>query len=114
MAACSGSMWTVVPAAHASSWAWQERSMVMNHHTASDGEQAVVAQDHRFVVAEGMGDPLALLGVDHHPGVVVEQGVVLVEGADVLGDRLEEPAQGGQRLAVHRVAVGGCDHVGPG
>src|SRR5580693_2945981 len=54
-----------------------------------DGQQAVVAEDGRLVAAEGVGDPLALLEVEDDPGVVVEHRVVLVEGADVLGDGLE-------------------------
>src|ERR1035437_7250277 len=33
--AICGSMRTGSPAADASNWAWHERSMVMNHHTAS-------------------------------------------------------------------------------
>ena len=77
---------TGVPAASAMSWAWHERSMVMNHHAASstvlaDGEEAVVAEDGGLVVAEGVGDALALLEVEHDAGVVVEEGVVAVEGA---------------------------------
>ena len=68
----------------------------------------------RLVVAEGVGDALALLGVEHHAGVVVEQAVVLVEGAGVLGEGVEQAAQRRQRLAVERVGVGGGDHVGAG
>ena len=79
-----------------------------------DGEQPVVAQDRGLVVAERVGDALALLGVEHDAGVVVEQRVVVVERADVLGQRVEEPAERRPRLAVHRVRVGGRDHVGPG
>src|SRR5205814_648169 len=47
-------------------------------------------------------------------GVVVEQGVVAVEGADVLGQGVEEAAQGRPRLAVRRVRVGGSNDLGPG
>ena len=69
--------------------------MVMNQQRASstrvaDGEQAVVAQDGRLVVAEGVGDALALLDVEHDAGVVVEQAVVLEEDAGVLGERVEQ------------------------
>ena len=52
----------------------------------ADGQQAVVAQDDRLVVAERGGDALALLGVEDDAGVVVEERVVLVERAGVLGD----------------------------
>ena len=81
----------------------------------ADGEQAVVAQDRGLVVAEGVGDALALLGiVDHDAGVVVEQDVVLEEDARVLGERIERAAEGRERLAVHGVGVGGGDDVGSG
>ena len=83
-------------------------------HRVADGEKPVVAKDDSLVVAEGGGDALALFGVDHHAGVVVEEPVVLVEGADVLGDGVESAAQAGPRLAVDRVGVGGGHHVGPG
>ena len=74
----------------------------------------MVAEDGGLVVPEGVGDPLPLLEVEHHPGVVVEDGVVLVEGAHVLGDGVEQPGQRRPRLAVDRVGVGGGDHVGAG
>ena len=53
------------------------------------GQEAVVPQDGGLVITQGVGDPLALLDVDHHSGVVVEDAVILEEGADVLGDRVE-------------------------
>jgi hypothetical protein len=40
--------------------------------------------------------------------------VVAVEGAGVLGQRVEQPAEGRPRLAVQRVGVGGSDDIGPG
>ena len=40
--AISGSMRTGVPAASASSWAWHDRSMVMNHQAASSTEWPTV------------------------------------------------------------------------
>ena len=80
----------------------------------ADGQQAVVRQDGRLVVAERVRDALALLDVEHDAGVVVEHGVVAVERARVLGERVERAAQRRPRLAVDRVGVGGRDHVGPG
>ena len=52
----------------------------------------------------------------HDAGVVVEQGVVLVERAGVLGERVEEPPERREGLAVHAVAVGGgvARRAGPG
>ena len=69
----------------------------------TDGEEPVVAEDHRFVVAERFTDPLAFFEVEHHAGEVVEQRVVLEERARVLRDRIEETAQRGPCLAVKRV-----------
>ena len=59
----------------------------------ADREQAVVRQDHGLVAAERVRDALALLEVEHDAGVVVEQRVVAVERARVLGERIERPAQ---------------------
>ena len=92
--------------------------MVMNHQAASstlaDGEQAVVAQDDRLALAEGVGDALALLDVEDDAGVVVEERVVLVERARVLRDGVEQAPERRPGLAVDRVGVGGGDDVGPG
>jgi hypothetical protein len=63
----------------------------------------VVAQDHRLVAPEGVGDALALLGIDDDPGVVVEQRVVVEERARVLGERIEQLAERRPRLAVDRM-----------
>src|SRR5258705_8781000 len=79
----------------------------------ADREQAVVAQDDGFAVAECMRDALAFLGVEDDARVGVEQRVVVVEGAGVLGDRVEQSGQRRPRLAVDRMGVRGADHVGP-
>src|SRR5665213_989154 len=78
------------------------------------GHEPMVAQDGCLVVSQGMGDALALLDVHHHAGVVVEHGVVVVEGAHVLGDGVEGPSEGGPRLAVYGVGVGRGNDVGAG
>ena len=93
--------------------------MEMNHHAASSTEVCPTVsspwlrQDDRLVVAEGVGQPLALLEVEHHAGVVVEQRVVAIEGAGVLGQGIEQPAKRGPGLAVDRMGVGRGDHVRP-
>ena len=74
----------------------------------------MVAQDDRLVLAQGVADALALLDVEHHAGVVVEQGVVAVERARVLGQRVEQATQRREGLAVDRVGVGRGLHVGAG
>jgi hypothetical protein len=79
----------------------------------ADGQDAVVLQDHRLLRAQGLGDLLALAGVQHHAGELLEQGVVVIEGGRVLGQGIQQPAQGRPGLAVQRVRVGGGDHVGP-
>jgi hypothetical protein len=84
------------------------------NHQAADGEQSVVAQDERLARAESCGDPLALLGVDGDAAVGVVERVVLVEGAALLADRVEEVAEGRERAAVHGVAVGDRDDVRAG
>jgi len=66
----------------------------------ADGQQPVVAQDHRFVLAERGGDAFAFFEVEDDAGVVVEQAVIFEERAGVLGDRVEQPAQRRPRLAV--------------
>ena len=87
-----------VPAASARSCDWHVRSMVMNHQAASSTVWPTVSRPWlrrmtALCVAEGVGDPLALLDVEHDAGVVVEQRVVVVEGADVLGERVERAAE---------------------
>ncbi len=79
-----------------------------------DSEQAVVAQDDGLAVAEFVRDALAFLDIEDDSGVLVEQGMVLVEGARILGDRIEQPAERRPRLAVHRMGVRGADHVRAG
>ena len=81
---------------------------------AAHGEQPVVAEDGGLVGAEGLGDALALADVEHDARVVVEQGVVLVEGARVLRQGIEEPPEVENALPWTRVAVGGGDDVGAG
>ena len=105
-----------LPAASASSWAWHERSIVMNHHAASSTECPTVSSPWlRRMTAlprRALGDALALLEVEDDARVVVEQRVVLVERAHVLGDRIEQPPERRPRLAVDRVRVGRRDDVG--
>ena len=71
----------------------------------------MVAQDHRFVGAEGVADPLALRGVKDDAGVTVVQADVFVERASVLGERFDGHLQARQSLAVGPVRVRGGDDV---
>lgn len=74
----------------------------------------MVAQHQRLAGAERGGDAAALVGVHGDTGVRVVQRVVLVEGAALLGDRVEQVAECGQGAPVHGVAVGDGDDVGAG
>ncbi len=72
--------------------------MVMNHHAASstvwpDGQQAMVAQDGCLPVAQGFGDAFAFGSFVNNAGEVSEQGVVIVEGAYVLGNWIQQAAE---------------------
>ena len=89
----------------------------MNHHAASSTErptrqEAVVLKDGGLVLADGIGDALPLLDVEHDAGVVVEEPVIAVERARILGERVEQPSEGGPGASVGRVRVGGGHHVG--
>ena len=72
--------------------------MVMNQQMASSTAGPTVSRPWlrrmaALLLAEGVGDALALLDVVHDAGVVVEQGVVLEEDAGVLGDGVEQAAE---------------------
>ncbi|GDY63408.1 hypothetical protein SAV14893_028010 [Streptomyces avermitilis] len=74
----------------------------------------MVAQHQRLAGVERGGDPAAFLGVHRDPRVRVVQRVVLVEGAALLGDRVQQVAERGQGAPVHGVAVGDGHDVGAG
>ena len=74
----------------------------------------MVAQDGGLVVAQGVGDALALLEVEHDAGVVVEERRGPRRTAGVLGDRVEEAPERGPGPAVLAVGVGGGLDVGAG
>ena len=119
-AACSGSMSTGVPAASANSWAWHVRSIVMNHQAASSTDVCPTVSSPWFdkiralFVPERVCQALAFLGIEHDPGVVVEHRMIPVEGARVLRQGIERPAQRRPGLAVDGVGVGGRHDVGAG
>ena len=52
----------------------------------ADGQEPVVAKDGCIALAEGVGNAFPLLRIIDHPGVIVEQDVVVVDDAGVLGD----------------------------
>src|SRR5712691_10126816 len=83
-------------------------------HRVPDGDQAVVAEDDGLLLADGRGDAAALRELEHDAREIVEERVVLEESAGVLRQRIEQPPQARERLAVHRVRVGGGDRVGAG
>src|SRR5579871_277080 len=81
-------------------------------HALADGEQAVIPQDDGFRPAERFGDAVAFGGFVDDAGVVIEQRVILVESAGILRDRIELASQGGPRLPIHGVRMGGGYDVG--
>ena len=107
--ASSWPMWIGLPAASA----MQLRLAALVHaeepersglHRVADGEQAVVAQDDGFALTEHRADAVAFRGVEHYAVVVLEDGVVFVEGARVLRDRVELLAE--RREACGRTSSG--------
>lgn len=91
----------------------------MNHQAArrlyrrAHGEQAVILQDQRLPVAQRLRQPHALALVQHHARERIEQRMILVEGARVLRQRIEQASERRERLAVGAVRVRGRDHVRP-
>ena len=81
---------------------------------AADRQQAVVLQDRGALVPERKGDALAFGRIEDDARIDLEQDVLLVEEAGVLGDRVEQAAERRPRLAVQRVRVRCRDDVGPG
>ena len=70
----------------------------------ADRERAVVAQDHRALVAEVGDDPLALVEVDGDALIIVI-GDLVADQHRGLGQRHQPVAMGGHRLAVRGVQV---------
>ena len=80
----------------------------------ADGEQAVIAQDGGLFPAEGAGDAIAFGSFLDDPGVIIEDHVILVKRACVLGEGIEPAAERGPRFAIDRMGVRGGDNVRAG
>ncbi|MNN14598.1 hypothetical protein D3C81_1276720 [compost metagenome] len=74
----------------------------------------MVLEDGGLVVAQRVGNALAFVEFHHHAAEVVVQRVVVVEGADILGQRIELAAQRGPRAAMGAVRVRRRHGVRPG
>ncbi|GAA3117739.1 hypothetical protein GCM10020254_75760 [Streptomyces goshikiensis] len=75
----------------------------------------MVLVDDGLVRPEPRGELPPGLLLDHHrAGAVPVDGVLLVHGARVLGDRVQQAPQAGEGLPVDGVGVTGGDHVGAG
>ena len=72
----------------------------------ADCEQSVVAKDGRLLHPEAFSDSQTFRGVKHHSGVVIEEHMVVVERARVLGNRIEKSAERRERFPVDRMGVG--------
>ena len=81
-------------------------------HSVANGEQAMIAEDGGFLRAEGAGDAVAFGGFLDDAGVIIENNVILVKGASILGERIEQTAKSRPRLAVQGMRVRGGDDVG--
>ncbi len=79
----------------------------------TDGQQPVILQDDRLLLAERARKSHAFVLREHNPGERVEYGVILIEGARVLRERVERPAEGGPRFAISRMRMRGRVNIGP-
>jgi hypothetical protein len=70
-------------------------------------------QDRGLVLADRVGDPLTFIEFDDDAAKIIVNRVIVIEGADVLGDRRERPAERRKSPAVGRMGVGRGDRVGP-
>jgi hypothetical protein len=77
----------------------------------ADSEQAVIAEDGGFLRAEGAGDAVAFGSFLNDTGEILENDVILVKCASILGKRIEQAAERGPRFTVERVGVSGGDDV---
>src|SRR5882757_6194119 len=107
------------PAAMAMSCDWHDRSIEMNHHAVSATVRPTVSRpwfrrDHRLVLTKRLADPVALLRIEDQATEPVVDAVAFVERQRVLGDRVEQPAERREGLAVQGVRVGDRLHVRPG
>jgi len=82
-------------------------------HGLAHGEQPMVAQHYRLAASQRLGDAVSLGGFVDHARVVVKQPVAFVEGARILRDRVQQPAERRPGFAAHRVGVGRRHGVGP-
>jgi len=78
----------------------------------ADSEQSVIAEDGGLLGAEGAGDAVAFGSFLDDAGEILENDVILVKCASVLGERIEQAAEGGPRFTVERVSVGGRNDIG--
>ena len=62
-------------------------------HRMAYRQQAVITEDDGFLLAQSFGDALAFGSFVNHSGEIREQRMVFVEGAGVLGDRVEQAAE---------------------
>ena len=97
---------------------WHDRSMVMNHHTASSTVAPTVIRPW-FCRIAALCLPIAsaiapaLVKLDRHAAEVVVKRMIVVEGADILGDRRERAPERRKGAPVGRMGMGGGDRVRP-
>ena len=77
-------------------------------------EQAVILENGRFALAEGLGDALAFGCFVDDAGKIGENGMVFVKRAGVLRDGIEQASQRRPGFSVHRMGVRSGNHIGTG
>jgi hypothetical protein len=77
----------------------------------SNRQQTVVLQNDGLLRSQRFGDLSPLLPLQHDAGERIKQRVVFIEGAGVLGQRIEQTAERRPGLAIGRVRMGRGDHL---
>ena len=76
------------------------------------GQQAMIAQDDCFPVAQGCGNSLTFGSLIDDSCEVCKQGMIVIKGADVLGDGIEQTTERRPGLSVQRMGMSGGDDIG--
>lgn len=79
-----------------------------------DGQKSMVLQQRSLLGPNTTRDVASLLGSKHNPVEGLVDGVVIVEGAGVLGDCIQLAAQGAEGSSVYCVGMTCCIHFRPG
>ena len=73
----------------------------------TNGKKTMGLENDSLAIPQGSADPISLRRVKNHAPEVVEKRMILVEGAGVLTDGVQQSTEGRPRLAEHRVRMRG-------